>query len=80
MAKQHFKWLGDVYVKRFIFVIRFGHGEQTRFQKPATANSQTLALMPEINLVKQETDRILNIKRIFTDVDSKNFCIFIHKN
>ena len=41
--KSYLQWLGDVYVKYSIFVITFGHGGQIRFQKPATANSQTLA-------------------------------------
>jgi hypothetical protein len=40
--KSYLQWLGDVYVKYSIFVITFGHGGQIRFQKPATANSQTL--------------------------------------
>ena len=39
---SYLQWLGDVYVKSFIFAITFGHGGQIRFQKPATANSQTL--------------------------------------
>jgi len=37
------QWLGDVKAKSFIFAITFGHGGQIHFQKPATANSQTLA-------------------------------------
>jgi hypothetical protein len=40
--KSYLQWLGDVYIKSFIFAITFGHGGQIRFQKPATANSQTL--------------------------------------
>jgi hypothetical protein len=40
-TKDDLHWLGEVYVKSFILVITFGHDEQQRFQKPATANSQT---------------------------------------
>ncbi|MFN7602473.1 MAG: hypothetical protein ACK5R0_13855 [Bacteroidota bacterium] len=57
------QWLGEVKVKSFIFAIKFGYGGQIRFQKPATANSQTLAVILQGDLMIDTT----NIKDYITD-------------
>ena len=54
---SYLQWLGAVKAYSFIFAITFGHGGQIRFQKPATANSQTV--------VAKQTNRIPEFKHIY---------------